>query len=74
MNTIKQRCKGDNVRQRSLNILKFFKNNSSKNVIKKNFDIDFHHNPTKVYVKEGINAKRDSFTTFRGQYCELMGG
>jgi hypothetical protein len=48
MNTIKQHGKRDNVRQRPLDITQFFKNNSSRNVIKSIFDVDLHHNPIRV--------------------------
>jgi hypothetical protein len=55
--------------------LKIFRKNSSKNVIKSIFYVDLHHHdPIKVWVEEGFDAKKDGFTTSKGQYFELMGG
>jgi hypothetical protein len=48
MNTIKQPGKGDNVCQKSFDILQLSKNSSSKNTIKSIFDVDLHHDPIKV--------------------------
>jgi hypothetical protein len=44
-----------------LDILELFKNNNSRNVIKSVFDIDLHHDPIKVSVKEDFDAKKDDF-------------
>jgi hypothetical protein len=48
INTIKQPGKRDNIHQRPSNIAQFFKNTSSRNIIKNVFDIDLHHGPIRV--------------------------
>jgi hypothetical protein len=58
MNTIKQLGKRENVHQKPLDITQLFKNNNLKNVIKSIFDINMHHNPIKVWVKDGFDAKK----------------
>jgi hypothetical protein len=50
-----------------------FKNNSLKNIIKHVFDLNLHHDPVMVQIEEGLDGKRDGFTTFRGQYSKMMG-
>jgi hypothetical protein len=75
MSTIKQLDKRDNVHQKSLSILELSKRNNSRNIIKNVFDVDLHHNPSRVVIEKGSNGKRDSFTTstsFKTQ--NLMGG
>jgi len=55
---IKQLDKRDNACQRLSDITKLFLNNNSRNVIKNIFNLDLHHDPIKVYVGEGLDAKR----------------
>jgi hypothetical protein len=71
---IKQLGKGDNVHQSPPSITQLFQNSSSKNVIKSIFNVNLHHSLIKVQVKEGLNAKRNGFTTFKGQNSKLDGG
>jgi len=73
MCTIKQLSKGDNVHQWPLDITQLFKNSSSRNIIKNVFNVDLHHGPIKVKVKEGSDAKRNGLIASRGQYSKLMG-
>jgi hypothetical protein len=66
MHTIKQPSKGDNVCQNPHNITQLSKNNNSKNVIKNVFYVNLHHDPIRVKVKKGSNAKKDGITTSKG--------
>jgi hypothetical protein len=61
----KQLSKRDNVHQRPPGVTQHFKNNDSINVIKSIFNIDLHHGPIQVQVKEGSNAKKDGLITSR---------
>jgi len=45
---IKQLCKKDNAHQKPFNITQLFKNNNLKNVIKNIFNVNLHHDATKV--------------------------
>jgi hypothetical protein len=45
---IKQLDKRNNVHQRPFDITQFFKNSSSRDIIKNIFNIDLHHDPIKV--------------------------
>jgi hypothetical protein len=74
MNTIKQPNKGDNAHQKPPNITHFSKNNSSRNIIKSVFNINLHHDPIKVLVEEGSDAKKDGLIASKGLYSNLMGG
>jgi hypothetical protein len=48
MNAIKQFSEEDNAYQKPPITTQFFKNSSSRNVIKNVFDIDMHHGPIRV--------------------------
>jgi len=41
-------------------------NNSSRNVIKSVFNVDLHHNPVRVQVEKGLDAKRNGHIASRG--------
>jgi hypothetical protein len=73
MGAIKQPSKRDNVSQRPPNITRLLKNNNSRNIIKRVFNVDLHHDLIRVWV-EGLDAKRDGFTSFKGQNSKLVGG
>jgi hypothetical protein len=55
---IKHIDKRDNACQSLSDITELFLNNNSRNVIKNIFNLDLHHDPIKVYVGEGLDAKR----------------
>jgi hypothetical protein len=74
MSTIKQLGKRDNVHQRPPNITQLSKNSDSKNIIKSVFNVDLHHGPIRVQIKEGSNAKKDGLIAPRGRNSKLMGG
>jgi hypothetical protein len=74
MSTIKQLGKGDNVHQRPPGITQLSKNSDLKNVIKSVFNVDLHHGPIRVQVKEGLDAKKEGFIASRGRNSKLMGG
>jgi hypothetical protein len=73
MCTIKQFGKKDNARQKPLRHHTTLLNINSRNLIKNVFNIDLHHNPIRVQVKEGLDAKRNGFMTSKGQYSKLRG-
>jgi len=66
MNTIEQPSKGDNVCQNPNNITQLSINNNSKNDIKIIFNVNLHHDPIRVKVEKGLDAKRDDLTASKG--------
>jgi hypothetical protein len=58
MNIVKQLDKKDNARQRPLGVTQLLKNNSLKNILKSDFGVDVHHNPTRVWSRRTQMQKR----------------